>query len=271
MKSSNLQWKARLGDRVPAHLGAELDVFENEIALKKQGKIEDRVFAETRLRRGAYGQRYDNGQRHDGKITRTLNYPSANTKGPNTLWDAPGMQRIKIPFGGLNAPQLEMLADLCEEYSDGIAHITPRQDIQLHFVHIEDTPDLARRLASVGITTREACGNTVRNLTACPRAGVCGEESFDVTPYAHALTQFLLGHDDTQDFGRKFKVAFSGCKESSCGLTNFHDLGAIARTREVDGGSKRGFEIVVGGGLGAVPQAAQVFDEFLPEEELLPI
>ena len=84
-------------------LGAELDVFEHEIALKQQGKIEDRVFAETRLRRGAYGQRYDNGQRHDGKTTRTLNYPSANTKGPNTLWDAPGMQRIKIPFGGLNA------------------------------------------------------------------------------------------------------------------------------------------------------------------------
>src|SRR5580692_8358385 len=120
MKSSYLQWKSQLGDRVPAHLGAELDVFEHEIALKKQGKIEDRVFAETRLRRGAYGQRYDNGQRSDGQTTRTLNYPSIETKGPSTLWDAPGMQRIKIPFGGLNAPQMEMLADLCEEYSDGI-------------------------------------------------------------------------------------------------------------------------------------------------------
>src|ERR1035441_10129740 len=124
MKSSNLQWKAKLGvsvpgDSVPAHLAAELDVFEHEIALKKQGKIEDRVFAETRLRRGAYGQRYDNGQRSDGTTTRTLNYPTTNTKGPNTLWDAPGMQRIKIPFGGLNAAQLEMLADLCTEYSDG--------------------------------------------------------------------------------------------------------------------------------------------------------
>src|SRR5450755_272679 len=109
MKASNSLWKARLGDQIPNHLGAELDVFEHEIALKKQGKIEDRVFAETRLRRGAYGQRYDNGQRSDGKTTRTLTYPSNNTKGPNTLWDAPGMQRIKIPFGGLDSAQLEML------------------------------------------------------------------------------------------------------------------------------------------------------------------
>src|SRR5882672_2906794 len=137
MKASNHLWKARLGDQVPPHLAAELDVFENEIALKNQGKIEDRVFAETRLRRGAYGQRYDNGHRSDGTTTRQLEYPSGNTKGPNTLWDAPGMQRIKIPFGGLNARQLEMLGDLCEEYSDGIAHVTTRQDFQLHFVHIE--------------------------------------------------------------------------------------------------------------------------------------
>src|SRR6204780_3810633 len=100
MKSSNSQWKAQLGERVPSQLAAELDVLEHEIALKKQGKIEDRVFAETRLRRGAYGQRYDNGQRSDGKTTRTLNYPSANTKGPNTLWGGPRMQRIKWPFGG---------------------------------------------------------------------------------------------------------------------------------------------------------------------------
>src|ERR1700688_4272008 len=186
MKASNPQWKAQLGNRVPAHLAAELDVFEHEIALKQQGKIEDRVFAETRLRRGAYGQRYDNGQRSDGQTTRTLNYPSTNTKGPNTLWDAPGMQRIKIPFGGLNATQLEVLADLCEEYSDGIAHVTTRQDIQLHFIHIEDTPAMMRRLASVGITTREACGNSVRNVTACPIAGVCRTPVFDCTPSAKA-------------------------------------------------------------------------------------
>src|SRR5665213_682018 len=271
MKVSNSQWKAQLGDRVPAHLAAELDVFENEIALKKQGKIEDRVFAETRLRRGAYGQRYDNGQRSDGKITRTLNYPSPNTKGPGTLWDAPGMQRIKIPYGGLNAAQLEMLADLCEEYSDGIAHITTRQDVQLHFIHIEDTPALMRRLASVGITTREACGNSIRNVTACPIAGVCREQAFDVTPYAKAIAYFLLGHPDAQSFGRKFKIAFSGCKENACGLVRLHDFGAIAMVREENGKPRRGFELWVGGGLGPVPQQARLYDEFVPEEEILPL
>jgi sulfite reductase (ferredoxin) len=181
------------------------------------------------------------------------------------------MQRIKIPFGGLNAPQLEMLADLCEEYSDGIAHITTRQDVQLHFIHIEDTPALMRRLASVGITTREACGNSVRNVTACPIAGVCREQTFDVTPYAKAITYFLLGHPDTQSFGRKFKISFSGCKENACALARLHDFGAIAATREVDGKTKRGFELWVGGGLGPVPQQARLFDEFVPEEEILPV
>jgi len=270
MKSSNPQWKSVLVGHVPPPMATELEVFEHEIALKKQGKIEDRVFAETRLRRGAYGQRYDNGQRSDGKTTRTLNYPSQQTKGPSTLWDAPGMQRIKIPYGGLNAPQLEMLADLCEEYSDGIAHITTRQDVQLHFIHIEDTPALMWRLASVGITTREACGNSVRNVTACPIAGVCREQTFDVTPYAKAITYFLLGHPDAQSFGRKFKIAFSGCRENACGLVRLHDFGAIAVTREIDGQTKRGFELWVGGGLGPVPQQARLYDEFLPEEELLP-
>jgi sulfite reductase (ferredoxin) len=266
-----------LGDTIPEPLASELDQFENEIILKKQGKIEDRVFAETRLRRGAYGQRYDNGQRSDGTATRTLEYPPAapdkgpETKGPNTLWDAPGMQRIKIPFGGLDARQLEVLADLAEEYSDGIAHITTRQDVQLHFIHIEDTPALMRRLAAVGITTREACGNSVRNVTACPIAGVCHEQVFDVTPYAKAITYFLLGHPDCQSFGRKFKIAFSGCKDNACALVRLHDFGAIAATREIDGRTKRGFELWVGGGLGPVPQQARLYDEFVPEEEILPV
>jgi sulfite reductase (ferredoxin) len=265
-------WKQVLGARVPEALGREIDVFETQIELRKKGKIEEKLFAETRLRRGAYGQRYDNGQRHDGEKTQPIAFPSGDvTKGPATMWDAPGMQRIKIPYGRLTADQLDTLSDVAEEYSDRILHVTTRQDIQLHFVHIEDTPDLHRRLAAAGITTREACGNTVRNVTSCPYAGVCQTETFDVTPYAHAITYFLLGHDDTQDFGRKFKVAFSGCKDNACGLTNFHDLGATARTREEGGRIRRGFEIVVGGGLGAVPQSAQVFDEFLPEEELLPI
>lgn len=272
MKASNAQWKAHLNGKLPANLAVELDIFENEVALKKQGKIEDRIFAETRLRRGAYGQRYDNGQRHDGRAPQKLGYPSPDsTKGPHTLWDAPGMQRIKIPFGGLNATQLETMAELAEEYSDGIAHVTTRQDFQLHFIHIEDTPTLMRRLAAAGITTREACGNTVRNVTACPIAGVCREQAFDVTPYAKATAYFLLGHPDCQDFGRKFKIAFSGCADNGCGLIRLHDLGAIARTREVNGVVKRGFELYIGGGLGTVPQQAKLFDEFLPEEELLPI
>ena len=271
MKASNVLWKAQLGDRVPASMAAEIDVFDNEITLKKQGKIEDRVFAETRLRRGAYGQRYDNGQRSDGTTTRTLQYPTPDTKGPNTLWDAPGMQRIKIPFGGLDAAQLEMMADLCEEYSDCIAHVTTRQDFQLHYIHIEDTPSIMRRLGSVGITTREACGNSVRNVTACPIAGVCREQTFDVTPYAKAIAYFMLGHPDAQAFGRKFKIAFSGCKENACGLVRLHDFGAIAMTREVDGVVRRGFELWVGGGLGPVPQQARLYDEFVPEEEILPL
>ena len=250
----------------------EIDIFEKEIELRKAGKIAEKVFAETRLRRGVYGQRYDNGQRHDGQVTQELPYPSADLiKGPNTLWDAPGMQRIKVPFGGLTPEQLEVVAELAEEYSDGIAHVTTRQDFQLHYVHIDHTPALMRRLAKVGITTREACGNSVRNVTACPIAGVCKEETFDVTPYAKACATYLLGHPDVQDFGRKFKIAFSGCKHNGCGLTSMHDFSAIAMKRVIDGKEKRGFELYVGGGLGAVPHQAKLFDEFVPEEEILPL
>ncbi|HVZ73020.1 MAG TPA: nitrite/sulfite reductase [Polyangia bacterium] len=265
-------WKETLGAKIPEAWGREIDIFETQIELRKKNKIEEKLFAETRLRRGAYGQRYDNGQRHDGEKTQALVFPSGEiTKGPVTMWDAPGMQRIKIPYGRVTCDQLDVLAACAEEYSDRILHVTTRQDFQLHFVHIEDTPDMHRRLAAAGITTREACGNTVRNVTQCPYAGVCNTEAFDVTPYSHALTFFLLGHDDTQDFGRKLKVAFSGCQENACGVTNFHDIGAIARTRVENGETKRGFRLVIGGGLGAVPQDAQVFDDFLPEEELLPI
>lgn len=264
-------WKEQLGTRIPTALGEEIDTFARQIELRKSGKIEPKVFAETRLRRGVYGQRYDNGQRHDGSATRTLVYPSgALEKGPETKWDAPGMQRIKIPWGGLNATQLETLADLAEEYADGIAHITTRQDIQLHFVSIDDTPDLMRRLAAAGITTREACGNSVRNVTACHKAGVCRDEKFDVTPVAEACARFLLGHKDCQDFGRKFKPAFSGCSEHACGLVYMHDVGAVAKSRVMDGTEERGFAFYVGGGLGSVPHQAVLFDDFLPEAELLP-
>ncbi|MFQ5682002.1 MAG: nitrite/sulfite reductase [Candidatus Binatia bacterium] len=264
-------WKEKLAGHLSPDLAHEIDIFETQIELRKQGKLDERVFAETRLRRGVYGQRYDNGQRHDGKRVQKLKLPSGErTKGPETVWDAPGMMRIKVPFGGLNPEQMDTLADLSEEYSDGVAHVTTRQDIQYHYVHVEDTPSLMRRLAEVGITTREACGNVVRNVTACPIAGVCKGEVFDVTPYAKACSNFLLGHPDTQDFGRKFKIAFSGCKDEACGLANMHDAGAIARTRVIDGKERRGFEFYVGGGLGAVPRKAKLFDEFLPAEELLP-
>lgn len=270
MEPNPITWKEKLGGRIPAELGREIDIFEQQMQLRKQGKIDEKVFAETRLRRGIYGQRYDNGQRHDGKRVQKLKTPTDLIKGPETLWDAPGMMRIKIPFGGITPEQLDTIADLSEEYADGVAHVTTRQDFQLHYVHIEDTPALMRRLAAVSVTSREACGNSVRNVTACPLAGICHEESFDVTPYARACSKFLMGHPDTQDFGRKFKVAFSGCKENPCGLVTMHDAGAIAKTKVVEGAVKRGFEFYVGGGLGSVPYKAKLFDAFLPQEELLP-
>jgi len=269
--STSTTWKERLAGKIPADMAEEIDAFETQIHLRKQGKMEEKLFAETRLRRGAYGQRYDNGQRFDGTQTQQLLFPEHETKGPDTFWHAPGMMRIKIPFGGLTAAQMEVLADLAEEYSEEILHITTRQDFQIHFIHIEDTPDLMRRLSAVGITTREACGNSVRNVTACPLSGVCRTETFDVTPYAQAIMSFLLGHPDCQDFGRKFKIAFSGCEHEACGLANMHDMGGVGMVKTVDGVEKRGFKLYVGGGLGAVPHQAQLFNEFVPVEELLPI
>ena len=264
-------WKEALREAMPAALAHDIDIFEGQMALMRQGKLDEKVFAETRLRRGVYGQRYDNGQRHDGLGTQTLDYPRDLVKGPNTVWDAPGMQRIKIPFGGLTPDQMDVLAQVADEYADGILHVTTRQDFQLHYVHIDDTPDMMRRLAAVGVTTEEACGNIVRNVTCCQFAGVCRTEPFDVTPYAHALAYFLLGHDDAQDFGRKFKVAFSGCADQACGLVMLHDLGLLARVKEEDGQTQRGFAMYVGGGLGTVPHQAQLLSDFIPEGEILPI
>src|ERR1044071_9021563 len=266
-----LTWKEALAGKMDPQIAEEIDAFESQMALRRAGKLDEKVFAETRLRRGSYGQRYDNGHRHDGIRTQQLNFLSDMTKGPETLWDAPGMQRIKIPFGGITPNQLDTIAELAEEYADGVLHVTTRQDFQLHYVHIDDTPNLMRRLAPVGMTTREACGNSVRNVPACPIAGVCRDEAFDVTPYAKASSKFMLGHPDAQGFGRKFKIAFSGCKEQACALTNMHDMGCLAVTRMEDGKEKRGFEVYVGGGLGAVPQNAKLFDDFVSEEELLPL
>lgn len=220
-----------------------IEIYEIQLDRFQAGQVEETTFTEFRLRHGVYGQRDDRSQ----------------------------MIRVKIPFGGLTAAQLEMLADVAEEFSDNIIHITTRQDVQYHYVDINNTPELMRRLASVDITTKEACGNVVRNVTACPISGVCNDEKFDVTPYSKALSAFLLGHPDAQDFGRKFKIAFSGCEEHACGLANMHDIGAVAAVKEVDGEVKRGFKLYVGGGLGAVPHHAKVYDDFVSAEELLPI
>ncbi len=271
-RMSEPNWKDLLLASIPEERAREIEIFAGQVQLRKQNKVDEKVFAETRLRWGIYGQRYDNGQRYDGIQTQTLRYPAGDlTKGPNTYWDAPGMQRIKIPYGGLTPDQMDVLAEVADEYSDGILHVTTRQDFQLHFVHIEDTPDLMWRLASVGVTTQEACGNTVRNLTACPLAGICHDEAFDITPYANAMAYFLLGHPDAQDFGRKFKTAFSGCAQHPCGLTNIHDLGLLAQTREVDGKVQRGFAMYVGGGLGTIPHPAKLLSEFVTEAEILPL
>ncbi len=265
-------WKDRLKNKMPKDWAEEVDEFEAKIELNKQGKVEPRIFAETRLRRGAYGQRYDNGHRNDGKQIRHLKFPNDGTwKGPDTHWDAPGMQRIKFPWGGITADQLDVMAELAEEYSDGIGHITTRQDFQLHFIHVEDTPNIMRRLAAVGITTREACGNSVRNVTACPYAGVCNTASFDVTPYSKAIFKFMLGHPDAQDFGRKFKIAFSGCVDEACGLVNMHDMGFIAKTAVINGKPTPAFDVYVGGGLGPVPYNAKLLFENHPVDEMLPI
>ncbi|MDX1386936.1 MAG: nitrite/sulfite reductase, partial [bacterium] len=272
MKASGAIWKGKLKGSIRGDWEKEIQEFETTLGLRKEGKVDEKLFAETRLRRGAYGQRYDNGTRHDGIAQQELAFDrNRETKGPNTHWDAPGMQRIKIPYGGLNPDQMDLLADLTEEYSDGIAHITTRQDFQLHYIQLDDTPALHRRLAAGGITTREACGNSVRNVTACPFSGVCPDEGFDVTPYAHALAFFLMGHPDCQDFGRKFKPAFSGCGQHACGLVNMHDLGFIATSREKDGEKQIGFKMFVGGGLGPVPHQAKLLSEFVPPEEILPL
>ncbi|MBT5955653.1 MAG: nitrite/sulfite reductase [Candidatus Marinimicrobia bacterium] len=266
------QWKDKLAGILPESLEQEISEFESQMEMMRRGEIDPRIFGETRLRRGIYGQRYDNGQRDDGNRIREIVFPSGELmKGPDTVWDAPGMLRIKNPFGAVTVDQMIVMSDLAEEYADGVLHVTTRQDIQYHYVHIEDMPPVMRRLGAVGITTKEACGNVVRNVTACPLAGVCNDEAFDVTPYSAALTNFLLGHPDCQDFGRKFKIAFSGCYDHACGLVNMHDLGALAITKKADGKLKRGFKLFVGGGLGAVPHPAKIFDEFVPEEELLPL
>ena len=224
---------------LPIAVREEIDIFETELRRIQAGLVDEKIFTEFRLRHGVYGQRQDRVQ----------------------------MQRIKIPMGRLSADQLVALADIAEEYAVGVLHVTTRQDFQCHFVDINDTPNLMRRLAAVGITTREACGNVVRNVTCCPCAGVCTDEAFDVAPHAHAMAYFMLRHPDAQNFGRKFKISYSGCSEHGCGLGRMHDIGAVAKVQD----GVEGFEVFVGGGLGSLPHQAKLYSEFVPADQMLPL
>lgn len=178
------------------------------------------------------------------------------------------MQRIKFPGGTISSDQLLKLADVADRYASGFIHFTTREDAQLYYIKLEECPDMMRDLASAGITTREACGNTVRNITACYRSGVSATEVFDVIPYAHALFRFLMRNKFNQVMGRKYKIAFEGCAEDHAGM-RFHDMGFQAVIRKVGSKESRGFRTYLGGGLGGTPMLGFLYSEFLPEEELL--
>lgn len=221
----------------------EKDIIELEkkIRLFREGKMDEEKFRSLRLARGVYGQRQ------------------------------PGVQmvRIKLPYGKMTLAQWKRIAAVSDDYSTGNLHLTTRQDIQIHFVSLDRTPQLWAELDKDDITIREACGNTVRNITASDTAGIDPEEAFDVTPYAHALFEYFLRKPLCQEMGRKFKIAFSN-SEKDTALTFMHDLGAIARVRLVDGKEQRGFKIVIGGGLGAQPHLAICTHEFLAADLLIP-
>ncbi|MBI5096466.1 MAG: sulfurtransferase TusA family protein [Nitrospirae bacterium] len=180
------------------------------------------------------------------------------------------MVRVKVPQGTLNPEQLKRLADIGDRFSTGIAHTSSRQDIQFHYVKLENVPTVMRLLAEVGLTTREACGNTVRNVTGCYLAGTCPDEVFDVSPYATLTTSYFLRNPVCQSLPRKFKIAFSGCSKD-CAMAPINDIGAIAVKREVNGTEKSGFRIYIAGGLGPHPKIAQLLDEFIPAEDLIPL
>ena len=218
----------------------EIDTFDHFVRRFWKGEITPDEFKRFRLQHGVYGQRQEGVH----------------------------MIRVKIPWGGLTARQLERLAELTEESPRGVGHITTRQNIQFHFVKPEDLTPTLRRLGEVGLTTREACGNTVRNVAACAHAGVAPDEPFDVTPYADATARFLLRNPMNQNLPRKFKISFSGCADH-CGLPPIHDIGAVAVVRGENGTNRQGFRLYVGGGLGPSPQVAQLLEDFTPVEDLL--
>src|SRR2546423_3601440 len=159
---------------------------------------------------------------------------------------------------------------MAETCSRGWAHTPTRQNIQLHFVQLENIPQVMRDLNSVGLTTREACGDTVRNITGCHLAGACPYEVLDISPWAEATFRHLLRNPYSQRLPRKFKINFSGCA-TDCGQAMFNDIGVVASTRTLpDGTTEAGFRVFIAGGLGANPHPAQALEEFTPREELLP-
>ena len=221
----------------------ERDIIELEKKIRefREGKIPEEKFRSLRLARGVYGQRQQGVQ----------------------------MVRIKLPYGKMTFAQWKRIADVSDEFSNGNLHLTTRQDVQIHFVSLERTPELWGLLEEDDITIREACGNTVRNVTASDLAGIDVDEPFDVTPYAHAVFEYFLRKPFCQEMGRKFKIAFSS-SEKDTALVFMHDLGAIPRIKEINGKKVRGFKVVVGGGLGAQPHLAITTHEFLEDDLLLP-
>src|SRR6266496_3933323 len=180
------------------------------------------------------------------------------------------MLRVKIPQGILDGAQLRALADVADRHSRGFGHITTRQNVQFHFLKLHDVEKAMSRLGEAGLTTREACGNSVRNITGCPYAGVAADEPFDVTPYAEALTRYLLRHPLSSRLPRKFKIAFEGCAEDHA-FTAIHDLAFRARVRGTNGQARLGFQVSAGGGTSILPTSARVLFEFLPAGQILEV
>ncbi len=206
---------------LPDYVRDELAHYEEQIRKYRAGEVDETKMQKLRLHFGTYAQRQEGVQ----------------------------MQRIKIPGGFLTADQLIRLADASDKFGSGFVHFTTREDAQIYYVKLEETPDLLRYLAEAGITSREACGNTVRNITSCYRAGTSATEAFNVLPYADALFRYLVRNKYNQNLGRKFKITFEGCAEDHCGL-RIHDIGLWAVTQTRNGKLRRGFRVYLGGGLG---------------------
>lgn len=217
-------------------LEKETENFANQVKSYRQEKISDDDFRRFRLQHGAYGSR---------------------------LRPDYSMIRIKIPSGEITPKQLEKIADLSESFSIGSAHVSTRQNIQLHWVQLEDVSEVMRGLVEVGLTTREACGNTVRNVMCSHFSGVCSEEMFDATPYSKAIAKFFLRNPISQNLPRKFKINFGCCDKH--GLVRIADIGLIPNIRD----GIRGFRIYLGGGLGAASFIGYLLEDFTPEEQLL--